>query len=321
MFASRPLMSSLIAFTSLATLGAGCSSDDSDTPALEVHDPATAEKVAVDRFSADAATLMVRTDENGLPGPNEAIDFDQGPFITRGLGPNGERVRYYNFDIQPTGGAPIYAFFYESSGEAVAGQLNVVDVIPGVDGYSDFWQVNKVFVPDDYKANSAVSLDDILDAGFAMETTDLLVNCPVVPEGSTAMMRGGGESAGLHQGWYQGSIVHYFTFEEAPLKTAAGGLVPLSPIYVTFNENPSDSATSGPASGFVTEEDGEQTHNVLGALPGDSGYSPLWSVNVYDNADFDAVTDLSSVEGSDPVNVLAMDQGTVNCPVVEIIEE
>lgn len=308
---SRHSVQSIALTLSLATLGFGCS--DSEEPI--VHDPAAAEHVAVDRFSDSAATLMRRSADSSLPGPNEPINFDQGPFITRGLGPNGQSVRYYNFDVQPTTPAPIYVLFREGEQQPVAGQLNIVDVIPGDPGYNDFWQVVRVTVPADYAANEAASLAELQEAGYAFETTDTLVNCPVVPEGSTATLRAGGESNQITRGWYKGQIVHYFSFVEASL-TAAGGSVPVSPIFVTFNKNPNDAdVTSGPPSGFVTEPDGEQTHNVLATLPGDAGYSPLWSVSVYDNQYFDAVADIGSL--GDAV-VLANAVANVNCPVVEI---
>lgn len=300
---------------SLPLLAAGCGDDGSDPV---IHDPATAEHVEVDRFSESAGTLQVRTPDNGLPGPNQPVDFDRAPFITRGLGPGGESVRYYNFDVQPSGPAPIYVLFREGESTPVSGQLNVVNVVPGDSGYSDFWQVMKVTVPADYEANSVASLDEIADAGYDVEATPTIVNCPIVPAGSTARLRAGGEPTSLHQGWYQGKIVHYFSFEEAPLE-ARSGQVPIAPIYVTFNKNPSDSdPTSGPASGFVTETGTDQTHNVLTALPGDPGYSPLWSVNVYDNQAFQVVGDLASVEDETQVSVLAIGVASVNCPVVEI---
>jgi hypothetical protein len=300
----------------LPLAAAGCGAGDDSEPM--VHDPATAAHVEVDRFSESAGTLQVRTADNGLPGPNQPIDFDREPFITRGLGPDGASVRYYNFDVQPLGPAPIYALFRAGEDTPVSGQLNIVDVIPGDGGYTDFWQVMKVTVPADYQANTVARLDEITDAGYAIEPTPTIVNCPVVPDGSTARLRAGGETALLHQGWYQGMIVHYFTFEEAAI-AVNGGQVPIAPIYVTFNKNPSDSdASSGPASGFVTEGDTDQTHNVLTALPGDPGYSPLWSVNVYDNQAFDLVTDLATVEDEAQVSVLATGVASVNCPVVEI---
>ena len=275
-------------------------------------DPAEAERASVDRFSEAAGTLMVRTDENGLPGPDEPIDFDQAPFLTLGLGPAGEPVSYYNFDVQPTQPAPIYAFFREGEETPVEGQLNVVGTIPGDQGYNDFWHVHKVTVPSGYEANTVTSEQQLMEGDFAVEPTETIKNCPIVPEGSTASMRyGDGEAAGLVDGWYDGQVVSYFLFEEAPL-TAREGRVPVSPIYVSFNKNPGEDG-GGPPSGFLTEEGSDRTHNVLATLPGDDGYSPLWLVNIYDNADFDQVSDLDSATDA---TILASGAATVNCPVV-----
>ncbi len=93
-------------------------------------------------------------------------------------------------------------------------------------------------------------------------------------------------------------------------------MVPLSPIYVTFNVNP-DEDGGGPASGFVTEEGSTQTHNVVATVPGDEGYSPLWLVNVYDNAAFDSVSDLETAMDAEQ---LAAGVATVNCPVVSVAQ-
>ena len=83
----------------------------------QVKDPDKAEEVSVDRFSAEAGTIMIRDATNSLPGPNEAIDFDVLPFITNGLGPGGQKVEYYNFDAQPLIPAPIYVLFKEGESE------------------------------------------------------------------------------------------------------------------------------------------------------------------------------------------------------------
>jgi len=276
--------------------------------------PDTAPTASIDRFSARAGKLMVRSATNGLPGPNEPVDFDRGPFVTQGLGPDGTPVRYYNFDVQSTTPAPIYVLFREGAEKPVTGQLNIVDVVPGDDGYNDFWQVVKVTVPRDYVANTVASLAEIREAGWQMETTTKLVNCPIVPRGSTARMRLGGGSAELQRGWYRGQVVYYFSFEERALRASAAGTVPLSPIYVTFKINP-DQRGGGPASGFVTERGSKQTHNVIQTLPSDDGYSPLWLVNVYDNADFAMVRDLASVGRA---RILATAVAFVNCPVVRV---
>jgi hypothetical protein len=301
----------------VALLVFGCSDDGvagEDPGGLgEAKDPATAEVVSVDRFAEGVGMLQVRTANNGLPGPNEPVDFDKGPFITQGFTPSGEVVRYYNFDVQPLEPAPIYVLFREGDDAPVQGQLNIIDVIPGDAGYNDFWQVVKVTVPADYVANQLTSAEAVRDAGFPLAPTDVIANCPVVPKGSTATKRLNGESSAIVRGWYKDAVVYYLNFGEAPLK-AVSGKVPVSPIFVTFNVNP-DQEGGGPASGFVMEQGSLQTHNVVATMPGDPGYSPLWSVSVYDNADFSEVADLASASAA---NVLATGVANVNCPVVEV---
>jgi hypothetical protein len=201
--------------------------------------------------------------------------------------------------------------FYEGEDTPVPGQLNIVGVIPGDEGYSDFWQVNKVTVPDDYVANSVTNVDDLMDADFEVETLDALVNCPIVPDGSTAELRVGDGSNGLVQGWYDDMVVYYFSFEEAPLEVNNSGEVPLAPIFVTFNINP-DLPDGGPPSGFRAETGTVQTHNVVATLPGQSGYSPLWAVLPYDNAEFEYVRDLGSAVEARGFPLA----GYVNCPIV-----
>ena len=128
----------------------------------------------------------------------------------------------------PLAPAPIYVRFREGESTPVSGQLNIVGVIPGDPGYTDFWQVMKVTVPADYAANAVASVDEIEDAGYEIEPTPTIVNCPVVPEGSTARLRLGNGNALLQRGWYKGMVVHYFSFEEAPLQVS-DGQVPVAP--------------------------------------------------------------------------------------------
>ena len=277
-----------------------------------VHDPKTSPVVSVDRFSAQAGMLQVRSGSNGLPAANAPIDFDQGPFVTQGLGPAGQVVKYYNFDVRPAATAPIYALFEAGATAPVAGQLNIIDVLPGGSGYNDFWQVMKVTVPSGYVANTTASLAEIKAAGYPITATDMIVNCPVVPAGSTASLRLGAGGAGLTQGWYRGQVVNYFTFSEAGL-SASNKMVPVSPIYVTFNVSP-DQPNGGPPSGFKTVSGSMQTHNVVATLPGDAGYSPLWAVSIYDNAAFGSVSNLATATAAPHVAAGPL----VNCPVVSV---
>lgn len=289
-------------------------SDDEVKP--KAKDPNTAQIVSIDRFSDVAATLMKRSEDPLLPSANESINFDLGDFITQGFGPDGQVVVYYNFDVQPLTPAPIYVLYKEDSDEPLEDQLNIINVIPGDVGYNDFWLVTKVTVPENYIANTLTNYNDIISAGYSKEVTSTLVNCPVVPQGSIANMRLSTESKTLDRGWYKDQIVYYFTFMEKALEANAGGLTPISPIYVTFNINPDDlNSESGPPSGIVTEPGSVQSHNVIATIPSDEDYSPLWSVYVYDNADFDAVMDLSTAQAA---NILGQGVMYVNCPVVYV---
>jgi hypothetical protein len=299
-----------VALTALAL--AAC--DDGATAPRAPRDPNTAPHVSVDRFSARAGHLFVRTSGNGLPAANAPIDFGTGPFITEGLGPNGQHVAYYNFDTMPVAPAPILVLFREGENTPVAGQLNIVDVIPGEQGYNDFWRIVRVTVPRDYVANTATSAADVAAAGYPTQQTNMLVNCPIVPEGSTAGLRLGGGSTALIRGWYRNQVVFYFSFDERALQATAAGEVPLSPIYVTFNGNP-DQQGGGAASGFRTETGTMQTHNVVGTLPSDAAYSPLWTLTVYDNAAFASVRDLSTARAA---RAVATGAGLVNCPIVRV---
>jgi hypothetical protein len=321
---------SIVALALAAVSSTGCGDDAADGPSSmgsggtggstdQPLDPDKASKASVDRFSPAAGTLMVRDANNGLPGPNEPINFDSGaPFITHGLGPAGEKVTYYNFDMQSVHSAPIFVLFEEGKDTPVSDQLNIVGVIPGDADYSDFWHVHKVTVPAGYVANTLTSVAEVMSSGYPVERTDLVVNCPVVPEGSTAKLRYGGGDNGLVRGWYKDQVVFYFDFSEKELHVdlpAEGHPdVPLSDIFVSFNTNP-DQPGGGPASGFVTEPGTDQTHNVAETLPDDAAYSPLWDVDVYDNADFGSVADLTSAQAA---KIVATGVATVNCPIVDV---
>src|SRR5713101_759243 len=120
-------------------------------------DPDKAEVQAVDRFSDGAGMLFRRSADPTLPLPNQPINMDGGPFISHGLGPAGQRVAYYNLDVQPAVPAPLFALI-GADGKPVAGQLNLIDTIPGDPGYNDFWRVTMVRTPPGYRANDVTSV-------------------------------------------------------------------------------------------------------------------------------------------------------------------
>ena len=193
-----PYTVTAVALAALATVTSlGCAGESTDDPSSGAHDPAAATVASIDRFSATAGHLQVRTPDNGLPEAGAPVDFDQQPFVTTGLTPAGNPVSYYNFDVQPTDPARLYRLYEEGMTTPLAGQLDIIDVLPGEAGYSDFWKVVKVTVPAGTAANTYASVAELEAAELAMEDTDMLVNAPIVPAGSMAPRRVGGASATL----------------------------------------------------------------------------------------------------------------------------
>jgi hypothetical protein len=153
-FGLAVLAAAAFAFAGCATTGAAMAGDkammkDEKTgmaPMAKAMDPMMSAHAAIDRFGS-TAHLQMRDAMNHLPGPDAPVDFDKPPFVTTGLGPHGETVVYYNFDVQSTTPAPIYVLYRKGESDPVPGQLNIVDVVPGEPGYNDFWRINKVTVP------------------------------------------------------------------------------------------------------------------------------------------------------------------------------
>jgi len=217
----------------------------------------------------------------------------------------GEEVEYYDFGMNTplTDGdniltAPIWVLVHElMAGEDpqfVEGQHNVVDVVPGDEGYSDLWQVMLVEVPGDYEPDSIRTAADINAMAYPVTETEMYVNCPIVPAGTELE---GGEP--LVQGWYQDEEVYYPDF----------GLNPpfAIPIWAFITGMDAD---GNPL--FV-----EGQHNLIDAVPDDEGYSAFWRVNlvtVPEDFEPDSITDASDVNAMG-YEITETDL-VVNCPVV-----
>jgi hypothetical protein len=233
--------------------------------AMQPKDPAHAPIAAVDRFSDNAGTLLKRSADKRLPGPNEPIDFDTPPLNTVGFSPKGEPTLYYHLDVQSTTPAPLYILYREDEDQPVQGQLDILDTVPGEEGYNDFRQVWKVWVPKDYVANTITDASMLQQTGYKMEKTDKLLNMAVVPDKSHAHVRFGGGSLELQGAWYRDQVAKFFLFDEAPL-SVSGDKVPVSPIYDGFTINPGQ---PGGEKSFCMDPNSTQTHNVVATVPGD----------------------------------------------------
>ena len=60
--------------------------------------------------------------------------------------------------------------------EAVEGQLNIYDSVPGMDAYSPLWQFNYVVVPRDYRPNTLRSEADCLNSGYQIHKSTVVEN-------------------------------------------------------------------------------------------------------------------------------------------------
>jgi hypothetical protein len=302
----------------LGIVAVACSARSSARPPASTTstlDPTTAPKVPIDRFSDAAAHLWMRSVVPGLPAANAPIDFDDPklPFLIHGLGPVGEHLDYYNFDVQSETPAQLYRFT-RGDGSAIPMQLDIVDVLPGQGGYSDFWQINEVTVADDYIANTITSLGALNAADLPTVSTTLFTNSVMVPDGSSATLRIRNESPALVQGWYRDQVVAFLRFDEETYSLIRGK-VPTAPIYVTYKKNPDPADnTSGALSGVELDAHG-RSHNVVFELPGASWYSPLWAVTIYDDRDFGTVKDLPTAAKA---RVVSRERVTVNGPVVAV---
>ncbi len=294
--------------TALTLIGCG---DDGTTAGT---DPDTAPVAAVDRFGDNFGKLFKRSGpifdpanvQPVVPAPNAPIDFD-ALFTIRSLGPNGEPTTYYSLDILPR--VPGTAYDIVRDGEPVAGQLPIIDRLPGDEGYNDFVLITQVEVGPDYVANTLTSFDDVdaaVSAGEATLTvTRRIANRPAVPAGSKAVKKFIDQTVTGGRSWLDGSVVHQLRFEENLAITDAG-MVPTAEIIVMFANN------MDPSQGFSTNPDGS-TRNAIDTLADDQGYSSLWNHSVGNNANFADVVDYPSALD----NVMAADVGVdVNCPEV-----
>lgn len=292
---SRLLSAALLVacVTAIGCAGPTQPTADEISPPNVAQDPDLAEVTSVDRFSDQAGTIFRRSENPDLPQPDAAIDLDQPPFKLTAFAPDGNRVTFYHLDARPTNPANLYVFF-KPDGSPLEDQLYVFDAVPGEAGYNDFCAIQRVTVPANYVTNSITSRSDLearRNEGFKIEATGKILDMPVVPPASTAAHGSSGAEgkALLLRGWCRHKVLFYFAFDE--VKADAQGLVPTAPMYAFVAQNGLPHL-----GGFRTMSDQGDTRNVIGLLPGQEGYSPLWAVQRLVNEDFTSVSSLNDVK-------------------------
>jgi hypothetical protein len=232
----RPSLMVLAASLSLVCTGRGFAQTDS-TPlpgetaagSLEIKRPVdkddpygfAAPLVTVDRFSDSAGTLFRRSADPTLPAPNAPFSLDDKRFALPVAGPNGSTGRCYNLDIRPARPHRYYVF-YDTIGNYRLGQYPVIDTIPGDPGYSDLWDIWRVVTPNTFRETNwirdAQTVEKLIadpSAGYSAQSTGVYLNAPIVPEGTTASMKGEGRAgaAQMFYAWYNGKRAPFLYLE------------------------------------------------------------------------------------------------------------
>lgn len=182
---------------------------------------------------------------------------------------NGQAVRYYNFgqntplsadDPTRVLSAPGWLFITgmnaDGSPNKFKGQATVFPVKPSDKDYSDLWQISVVIPPADYMADNIKDAEAVQASGFTIEKTPMLVNCPIVPAGSSLADK----AIELGRSWVKGQEFAYFDF--GPTSAKPGKLY----AFVTGLD----------ANGQPQLVPGQ--HFVFSAKRGEAGYSDFWRV-------------------------------------------
>jgi hypothetical protein len=204
--------------------------------------------LAVAALVAAGATAIPATASPGAVATGSATASLQGQTVVKGFY-QGRTVRYLDFGpLKLRAGnrvAPIWAFT-----NGAEGQRNVIDVVPGDEGYTPLWRVTMVTWKEGATPRVVKSAEDVMaavEAGEAtLKRTNIVVNCPVLGFGQEVVA-----------GFVKGRSVRYLDL--GPLKLRAGNKV--APIWA-----------------FTNGAEGQR--NVIDVVPGDEGYTPLWRVTM-----------------------------------------
>lgn len=182
----------------------------------------------------------------------------------------GRTVNYYNLGantpLDPTdptrvqiANAWVFATGVNADGSPnkLAGQGTLFDTAPGDALYSDLWQIYFVTPSADYAPGSITSHEALPNSGLPIEKKPMLVNCPIVPAGST-----------LADGALE--------LQDSHVKDAA---------FAYFDFGPT-SPVPGKLYAFVTgfDDQGQPVlvpgqHFVFDNARGQAGYSDFWMVH------------------------------------------
>ena len=114
---------------------------------------------------------------------------------------------------------PIHGFDASGNPVSIRGQQPVFATLPALPGYSGLWRLAYVVTADNVQPNhlrDVASIEALVRRGRAsVRETEITLNLPIVPRGSTLER----DSSAATLGWFQGREVQYFDFGQ--VQTAA----------------------------------------------------------------------------------------------------
>lgn len=211
------------------------------------------------------------------------------------------------------GHADLYLFVDGYTGLPIPGQLPVLEAVPMgaapdvtelvARNYSAIWEIGIVKIGPGYDPNDLTiridSLAQLINNPFveAIYETNIHVNCPVVPAGSTTEPG----SPGIEVAWYNGTEVSLVPYD------IEDGIAHPQALFKFEN-----------AAGQTLPDD-NNPHLVLSRIPGMPFYSSIWevwTVVVPDGVPYQAMKSIGDIEAANlPIRSAHV---RLNCPVVAV---
>lgn len=229
------------------------------------------------------SAFLPYADTYGGPIDDSQIGFVRTAPLVAGFsqGSTGQttgRIAWY-WLIGGTGRAvnPVYFFQYQSGG-AVSGQLPIIDAKPGDTGYTHFWEIWNVTVPNSYQPNTIKSLSTLNRAQQAGLVTILdakrVLNGPLVTR-NVRITVVNGEPLFL-TAWYRDKTTEMAVFET----NLPSGSQTSIPIWLVQKDSRCPLLEAVCNSDLNHDSDIKDSNDLIGPVAGQSGYFPLWAVSI-----------------------------------------
>ena len=198
---------------------------------------------------------------------------------------HGEPVQYWHIPGQGEHAAPLYRLC-RPEGEDDCAALDhppIVDLLPGDDGYSPFWQVHWVQLPEGWSGQitSVEQMRAVIASEGAAEprSTSELMHCPIVASDvqievdDGVLQRAGGT---LYVRDFAAHCLD-FTATRAHHSVLPDGTLFIRNVYLLTREGES-APLSEPARMMDLNGDGDtqDSNNIFGVALSDADYTPLW---------------------------------------------